>query len=588
MKLFTSVKVSAFLLLLTCLFAFGSLLLAVVRPPYTDEPVGTLMPPTLVPTIEQVNIDALPTESSVARLQRDGRVRVGILFNEPQFGEMNLRGEISGFDADLARKMAELWGVQIELIQVTRQTAIDMLRTQAVDLLIASQVHRRELDDMVEFSQTYYPSQQIIMVRNGDGATVLDHMQDRIIGVVMNTPGEMATAEWLNRTGLNVTVRRYVTLDQALTALLTSEVDGVVDNQRRLSRAIPDREVARFIDEPVAAEPYAVVMLRQDVNMRNLVNRTLQYMVQNGQMNEIHQANFSGVNYPARDFTIWDGLGDDAPTPADFGADVPLPTQYVIPRMQAEGVLRVAGLGAEPDEEIESQRRLYAYNRALVEALAARWNVRVELLDTDNPLDAVANGQADIAVNIRPNWDQANRVDFTTHYLLHGQRLMVAADSDIQGFGDLRSDWVAIFADEAGAEDQIEALADEARARLEGVYTITDEDEAVTGMLEQLNYDAVFGDSLKLIPHVQANPDDVRLTVDADGNPRWYSQEYIALAVPRNDIDFRLLVEYTLQEFSREGALRNLAQDVMLPEEIPSVPIWPGPSSFFGFNLGRS
>lgn len=580
-----SVKIAAFLLSLLTLFAFGSLLLADTTVPFFAGQVGTLVPPTLVPTVEQVSIDALPAESTVARLQREGRLRVGILFNEPQFGEMNIRGVISGFDADLTRKMGELWGVEVDLIQVTRQTAIDMLRTHQVDLLIATQVHRRELDSLVEFSQTYLPSQQVIMVRNGDGATVLDHLRDRVIGVVMNSAGELAAAEWLNRTGLNVTVRRYVTLDQALSALLASEIDGVVENQRRLSRAIPDREVARFVDEPVSAEPYAVVMLRQDINMRNLVNQTLQYMVQNDHMDEIHQTNFSGVNFPTRDFTIWDGLGDEAPTPGNFATDIPIPAQYIIPRLQAEGVLRVAGLGSESDEDVESERRLYAYNRALVEALGGRWGVRVELIDTDNPVDAVANGQADIGINVRPNWEQANWVDFTTHYLLHGQRLMVASDSDIQGFGDLRSDWVGIFADEEGAEERVEELAEAARARLEGIYTITDEDDTVTGMFDQLNYDAVFGDSLKLVPHVQANPDELMLTVDADGNPRWYSQEYIALATPRNDIDFRLLVEYTLQEFSREGMLRTLAQDVMLPEEIPTVPIWPGPSSYLGFNL---
>lgn len=583
----TILKRSLFLTGLLLWLSVTGLLLAATDPAHsTYEPVGTLVPPTLVPTIEPGLIDAIPAESTVARIQASGRVRVGILFNEPPFGLLNLRGEIFGFDADLARKMAELWEVELELVQVTRQTAHDMLLTDQVDLLIATQVHRRETDRLVEYSQTYYPGEQVIMVRNGDGATVLGHMQDRVVGVVMGTRGEAATAEWLNRSGLNVTVRRFVTLDQALSALLASEIDGVVSTRLRLSRAVPDREIARFVDEPVGAEPYAVVMRRRDVNMRNLVNRTLQYMVENGQMNTIHQAHFSGVNYPVDDFTIWDDLGENAPRPGDFATDVPLPPQNVLPRLQAEGVLRVAGLPDSVEEARESERRLYDYNRALVEALASRWGVRVELLSNsaDNPLEFVANGQADIAVSVRPTWTWADRVDFTSHYLLHGQRLLVPVDSDIGGFTDLRSEWVAVFADEPEAEDLVEELAESARARVD-IYTITNEAETANGLLVQNNYDAVFGDSLKLIPHVQANPDELMLTVDADGNPRWYSRAYIGLAVPRNDIDFRLLVEYTLQELSREGVLGNLATDVMLPEEIPSVSIWPGPSQYMGYNL---
>jgi ABC-type amino acid transport substrate-binding protein len=587
MKRSFPVKVSAFLFLVLCLLAISGLLVADSFGTLTYDPVGTLVPPTLVPAVESDDSDTLPTESAVARIQNEGRVRIGILFNEPPFGELNIRGQISGFDADLARKMAELWGVEIDLIQVTRQTAQDMLLNNQVDLLVAAQVHQRDRDGRVEFSQTYYPGQQVVMVRNGDGATVLGHMQDRIIGVVMGARGEQVTAEWLERSGMNVTVQRYLSLDQALVALLATEVDGVVSNRRQLSRAMPDRELARFVDEPVSAEPLAVVMRRQDVNMRNLVNKTLQFMVEDGQMNEIHQAHFSGVNYPANNFTIWDGLSDEAPQPAEFPSDMPAPSEHILSRLQSDGVLRVTGIGAEPnDDDRESQRRLYAYNRALADSLAARWGVRAEFVESENPLDAVANGQADLALNVSPNWEWANRVDFTTHYLLHGQRLMVPIESDIRRFTDLRSEWVAIFADEEGAEDLVTDLADQARARID-IYTITDEEATTFGLMEQHNYDAVFGDSLKLIPHVQANPEDLMLTMDTEENPRWYSRSYIALAVPRNDLDFRLLVEYTLQEFSREGVLRALTQDVMLPEEIPQISIWPGSSAYMGFELGR-
>src|SRR5687768_7897559 len=152
-----------------------------------QEPVPTLVPPTLVPTIESGMTDALPSASGLARIQADGKVRIGILYNEPPFGELNVRGEVSGFDADLARAMAEAWGVQPEFVQVTRQTALDMLLTGQVDMLIATQVHSRQLDGLVEFSQTYYPDAQMMMVRQDDGATVLGHMDGRKVGIVMGT-----------------------------------------------------------------------------------------------------------------------------------------------------------------------------------------------------------------------------------------------------------------------------------------------------------------------------------------------------------------------------------------------------------------
>ena len=60
----------------------------------------------------------------------------------------------------------------------------------------------------------------------------------------------------------------------------------------------------------------------------------------------------------------------------------------------------------------------------------------------------------------------------------------------------------------------------------------------------------------------------------------------MVMAVPQNDIDFRLLVEYTLQEMIREGTLNALLQPLMLPEDIPTFEIWPGSSSYLGLSLG--
>jgi ABC-type amino acid transport substrate-binding protein len=554
----------------------------------SQDTAPTLVPPTLVPTQDSGIGDALPSESAIARIQRDGKVRVGTLFNAPPFGERNLRGEVSGFDADLARSMAEAWGVEIEFVQVTRQTAIDTLRSGTVDLLIAAQTHRRELDALVEFSQTYYFGAQAMMVREGDSAASLADMANRKIGLVVgNENSHNAIQAWQRRSGLAVTVQTYLTLDQALVALVNSEVDGVVDNRLRFKQIITQPGVARLLDEAVAPEPYAVVVRRQDVGMRNLVNRTLQYLVRNGRMNEIHQAHFAGASYPSLNVPVWDGLGEEAPQPGQVSPELQYPTQYVIPRMQEQGRIRIAGLASVPEDAPESQRRLDTLNRAVIEAMVARWGVQAEFIPDSaaNALDLVAGGQADLAVGATLDWAWADRVDFTNPYLLHGDRLMVRAEDEITGFNDLRGRWVAIFANEPGAADRVNAWAESVNTGVE-IFTIVREQDAAFHILVENNADVVFGDSLKLIPHVQANPDLLRLSTRGDVEDPWYSRRYVAFAVPRNDIDFRLLVEYTLQELVLDGTLAGLLQPVMLAEDVPAFDVWPGPSTYLGFTLG--
>lgn len=550
----------------------------------------TLTPPTLVPTVPSPDGEALLAESSVARIMRDGVVRVGILFNEPPFGELNLRGEVFGFDADLARSMAQTWGLGddgVQFVQVTRQTAVDMLISDRVDMLAAALVHRRELDTRIEFSQTYYPSYQAVVVRNGDGATELVHFADRRIGVVMGTPSETAAAEWQNRAGYGFTVQRYVTLDLAITALNANQVDGVVDNVIRLERAISSApENYRIVDDRVMLEPLAIGVRRQDARFRNLIDRTLQYLFQTGRLDEIHRDHFNGTDYPVAGFDVWANVGD-APRVESQPSDLTYPSSYALARLQNTGQVRVAGVRELSSDAPESQRRADALNRGLINALARRWNTTVVYVPTDgNPIDQVVSGAADLAVGVAPDWNYAGQVDFTSAYLMHGLRLMIRSNSQIRGFDDLRGRFIGIFQDEGYARDFVIQEARRVNAIIDDFFTITREQDAAFVMLVENNVDVVFGDSLKLMAHVQAQPNDLRLLSRSDGSGVWYTRNFVGLAVPLNDIDFRLLVEYTLQELARDGELQALLQPVLPSEDMPAFEIWPGSRNFFGFQLG--
>ncbi len=558
------------------------------QPPRPAEQgaVPTLIPPTPIPTQDAGLRDALAAESALARIQSEGRVRVGILFNEPPFGLLNIRGDVSGFDADLARSLGDLWGVDVELVQVTRQTDSEMLLSGMVDMLVAAQVHDRQSDALMEFSHTYYRDAQAVMVRGDDGAAALADLANRRLGVVMARPGEGAAQAWQQRTGLNATVQAFPTLERAYVALVAGEIDGVVGSRVDL-HAILQPGVAKILAEDMLAQPYAIAVRRQDASLRALVNRSLQFLARSGRLNEIYQSNFPGSTYPPGLIPEWANLGDDAPQPGQHAAAIAYPAQYTVARLQSGQPLRVGGIQEVPAGAHESERRLAAVNRAVVEALAARWGVAVEYVDSDPAaaLDRLAAGEIDLAAGVTPDWARADRVDFTGAYLLHGDRLLVKKNSDIESFNELRGGrWVGIFASEPGAADRVNALAESVNTAV-NIYTIVREEDVWFHILEDQNMDVAFGDSLKLIPHVQAYPDNFRLTTRCPNCDPWYSRQYVAFGVPLNDVDFRLLVEYTLQELFSDGTLPELLRPVMLPEDVPAPDVWPGPASFLGYSL---
>ena len=71
-----------FFLCIFCVVAVQLSSASPIKQPQQDS-APTLVPPTPVPVQDSGLGDALPSESAVARIQRDSKVRVGTLYNAP-------------------------------------------------------------------------------------------------------------------------------------------------------------------------------------------------------------------------------------------------------------------------------------------------------------------------------------------------------------------------------------------------------------------------------------------------------------------------------------------------------------------------
>lgn len=557
-------------------------LMALFTAAQSTDPIPTLVSPTLVPTVASSDTDSLLAESAVASIQETGVFRAGILFNESPYGELSLRGDIRGYDADLATLLAETWEVDIEFEQVTRQNALEKLNRGAVDAVFTAYIHHRANDTRVEFSQTYLVGEQSMMVLAESDVEAPTSMISRPIGYVIGTRAEQALIQWESQIGLPLNKQFYVTLDQAYVALAQGEVAAIVaEEQELLQVSINQPDLTRVLDVPIGLEPRAIAVRRQDVNMRNLLNKTIQYLTEDGQLEVLFSEYFPGQDFPEDIIYLWGGL-EDVPTPSQFGTDVPYPPQYATSRVLESGVLRVAGLTDLPENPTESDIRLDTLNRGLVNELAQRWGVSVEFVAStpEMGVDLVRDGQADLVVGILPHWRFADSIDFTTPYLLHGDRLMVPTRSNVEGFNELRGQWIGVMIGDDTAQERAQEWADSINATVNFYQTL--ESDAALTILEQDNADVIYANSLSLIPHLEASPNALRLT------DRWYSRSYYGVGVPRNDIDFRLLVDYTIQELIVDGTLERLSSSLILSDELPEFDIWPGDATYLGVTLSSS
>lgn len=540
------------------------------------EPAPTLVPPTLVPQQFTPTPTARFEQSGLVNAKEAQTLRVGTYYNAHPFAWLNEMGEVDGYEPDILRAIEIELGISVQWVQVTRQNDLATLLSGEVDLLIGQQVHSRDRESMLDYTHPYYLNEERMVVRQDSPYTALPEFAGQPVGVEIGSRSERVLRRWAERTGIQPEIRTFMSASAALDALALGEVEGVVGELDDLRRA--GRQQMRLIDEPLSYEPYAMALRRWDVNLRNVLNRSLQRLKASGRLDQIFDEWFPEEDI---DFDmlvpVYDSLYADERVLADFNADMPYPASSVMDRIEAGQPIRVAGVLQEGEEAPAHVRITNGLNRALVEEMARRWGAQIEYVpgSATNAVDLVANGEADLAVGVSPRWDGADRVEYSLPYIRHGNKLMVPANSRVEtGFSDMLGTgwWIGYFADDAADEDEILRYAEMFNVENNvQTFAIQRESEAIYTMVVEDNIRAIFGDSLRLLALAQeADPESVRI-IDT-----WYGDVLpITFAMPRNDADFRALVDFTLQDLAADGTYqRHWAEQFGLGEPL-QLPPWP-------------
>jgi polar amino acid transport system substrate-binding protein len=541
-------------------------------PALTPTPTRTPLPPeaeahTMIPPAVE--------ESALAAIRERGAARVGVLFNYPPFGYLAEDGELRGYEVALARQIGERWGVDIEFVQVTRQTRLPALLAGEVDFVGAAVPHLRELEQMVEFSDTTFRGGYKLMIRAESAEDVDGALAIGPVGVVDEDAADAVALE-AGRRGIEAPVERYDDIGGAVAALQGGEIGSIAARREQLMLAVQGSEGVAILEPFLLEEPYAFVVRKGDVPLRDLLSLTVQDMVAEGTIGEIFSTNFYGI--PADVFP--ERAGEPAFTFETFPAEIPQ-GEPVIGRLQNGEPLRVAGLElAEEPAAFDSQPVYDGYNRALVNEIARRWNVPVvELPDTagEAGLERLAAGEADLVVGVPYDRSLVGVVALSQPTQQRGVGLIHLVDVAVQGVLDLNTRPTVAVEPADVSRDLIEDNNQAPRAE-----EVDSFEEAYDRLMNRSAY-AVVGDEVALALMAQSND---LIVMDE----RRYRPRDVALALPRYDPDFLALVNFTLQDMAADGTLESLRAQYIgpyLPEDADLEPLpiefWPGSGDYLGF-----
>lgn len=198
-------------------------------------------------------------------------------------------GEIVGFDVDLMEEIAKLMGKEIEWKNIAFDGLLPALQAKKLDVIIAGMTATEERKKFVNFSQTYYESNQMMLVNKENPAVKsFDELKGHTVGVVLGYTGDIAVSEIEG-----VKVQRYNATSEAIMALKAQKVEVVVlDSEPAKNYAKQNPELA-LINTDVAKEEYAIAVGKNDKALVEAIDKALDELKANGTYDKLIKKYFS-------------------------------------------------------------------------------------------------------------------------------------------------------------------------------------------------------------------------------------------------------------------------------------------------------
>jgi polar amino acid transport system substrate-binding protein len=222
-------------------------------------------------------------DTSLTDLKGRGVFVLGLDDSFPPLGFRNEDNEIVGYDIDLAKEVAKRLGVEFKAQPIDWDAKEMELNTGKIDCIWNGFTMTKDREEALSFTKPYLNNEQVLVVRNDSGIKTLSDMEGKVVGLQSGSSAQEAVNGSSCFAG---SVKKQILFKDNVTALNDLEirgVDGVV-----MDSVVADYSIAAtkkpftVIDEPLSKEEYGVAFRKDDIALRDEVQKVLEEMQQDG------------------------------------------------------------------------------------------------------------------------------------------------------------------------------------------------------------------------------------------------------------------------------------------------------------------
>jgi len=229
-------------------------------------------------------------DSSWEEIKTKGKFIVGLDDTFAPMGFRDDKGELVGFDIELAKEAAKRMGVEVEFKPIVWSTAITELQNKNIDVIWNGLTITDERKEKIAFTKPYMENKQDLVVAVGSPIKSKKDLAGKIVGLQDGSSSEHALQKDEVTFKSIKEVKKYDSNDEVLMDLKAGRIDAAVIDDVVVRYYIQKRAGEyEIVDEPFSAEEFGVGLRKSDVSFLNELQKALDEMKEDGTSSKISQ-----------------------------------------------------------------------------------------------------------------------------------------------------------------------------------------------------------------------------------------------------------------------------------------------------------
>lgn len=229
-------------------------------------------------------------DDELAQIQKSGVLKVGVEGTYPPMTYHDESGELTGFDVEVAKKVAEKLGVTAEFTESDWDSLLAGIDSKRLDTVINAVSITEERSQKYDFAGPYfYITQQIVVRSDDDSITDMDSLNGKKCANTLTT----AYLDLLEGAGAEIVPIN--TTEEAVSLINSGRADFTTFNSVIFNEYLeqhPDAKVKVAFAIPDLVDTYAVPIRKGETRLLEAVQSALDELAAEGILTEISEQYF--------------------------------------------------------------------------------------------------------------------------------------------------------------------------------------------------------------------------------------------------------------------------------------------------------